>query len=92
MKTIAESKRADHSTTFAAIDEFQIGSKLRKLRKDRGWCLKQVGHDVGISVSHLSRIETGYEIPPLFSLVRLAKAFSVPVNYFFEGGKASEAG
>ncbi len=51
-----------------------IGPRLRALRRDRGLTLETLAEDTGISVSTLSRMESGLRRPTLDLLIPLARA------------------
>jgi transcriptional regulator with XRE-family HTH domain len=67
-----------------AKDEGQIlaavGPRLRALRRQRGTTLAQLADETGISVSTLSRLESGGRKPTLELLVPLARAYRVPLD------------
>ena len=55
-------------------------SVLRSLRKKRGLTLKDVSEAVGIVPSHLSRIETGMQVPSPDVARKLAVFFKGKVS------------
>lgn len=57
-----------------------VGPRLRALRRERGGTLAQLAERTGISVSTLSRLESGRRKPTLELLLPLAKAFDVPLD------------
>lgn len=57
-----------------------VGPRLRALRHARAWTLDQVAAVSGISVSTLSRLETGKRSPSLDLLLPLARTFRVPLD------------
>ncbi|TDO52764.1 transcriptional regulator with XRE-family HTH domain [Kribbella sp. VKM Ac-2527] len=57
-----------------------VGPRLRKLRQDRGTTLAQLSTDTGISVSTLSRLESGQRRPTLELLLPLARAHQVQLD------------
>lgn len=57
-----------------------IGPRLRTLRKDRGITLEALAATTGISVSTLSRLETGRRRPTLDLLIPLARAHRVALD------------
>ncbi|KAF0847000.1 XRE family transcriptional regulator [Nocardia caishijiensis] len=60
------------------IDE--IGPRLLALRRGRGLTLHELSAETGISVSALSRLETGKRRPTLDLLLPLARAHRVPLD------------
>jgi transcriptional regulator with XRE-family HTH domain len=57
-----------------------VGPRLRALRTQRGFTLTQLGEATGISVSTLSRLESGQRKPTLELLLPLAGAYDVPLD------------
>ncbi len=64
------------------LDEvlLRVGPHLRALRQDRGATLAQLSAASGISVSTLSRLESGQRKPTLELLLPLARAHQVPLD------------
>ncbi|PWR11898.1 XRE family transcriptional regulator [Micromonospora acroterricola] len=65
----------DDSAALAAV-----GPRLRALRHQRGTTLAQLADLTGISVSTLSRLESGSRRPTLELLLPLARAYQVPLD------------
>jgi transcriptional regulator with XRE-family HTH domain len=57
-----------------------IGPRLRTLRRDRGLTLDSLAEDTGISISTLSRLESGRRRPTLDLLIPLARAHRVALD------------
>ena len=57
-----------------------VGPRLRELRTKRDVTLTQLSETTGISVSTLSRLESGRRKPTLELLLPLARAHSVPID------------
>lgn len=57
-----------------------VGPRLRALRQERGATLAQLSRTTGISVSTLSRLESGQRRPTLELLLLLARAHAVPLD------------
>ncbi|AXE24393.1 XRE family transcriptional regulator [Streptomyces globosus] len=57
-----------------------VGPRLRALRKNRGITLTALADTTGISVSTLSRLESGARRPNLELLLPLARAYRVPLD------------
>lgn len=62
--------------------------KLRKLRKQRNWSMKQLGEMIGCSESTISLYETGKREPSFETLLKLGQLFDVSVDYLL--GATSE--
>jgi transcriptional regulator with XRE-family HTH domain len=57
-----------------------VGPRLRSLRVERGTTLAQLSESTGISVSTLSRLESGQRRPTLELLLPLARAHQVQLD------------
>jgi transcriptional regulator with XRE-family HTH domain len=57
-----------------------VGPRLRELRRQRGSTLAALAAETGISVSTLSRLESGRRRPSLELLLPLARAHRVPLD------------
>ncbi|PLY11904.1 MAG: Cro/Cl family transcriptional regulator [Desulfuromonas sp.] len=64
--------------------EFQIGAKIKKLRKARKLTLQDVARETGFSPALISQIENNNVSPPIATLSKLAKFFDVKMGHFFE--------
>ena len=62
------------------MDYYKIGQKIRKYRKAHGFSQEQLAEKVGISVTHMSHIETGNTKLSLPVLVELAGVLEVQVD------------
>lgn len=58
----------------------EVGPRLRRLRKDREVTLAALSETTGISVSTLSRLESGLRKPSLELLLPIAQAHQVPLD------------
>jgi transcriptional regulator with XRE-family HTH domain len=65
----------DEATVLASV-----GPRLRALRKQRGTTLAELSELTGVSVSTLSRLESGQRRPTLELLLPLARAHQVPLD------------
>ena len=70
--------RDDQAALSAALD--RVGPRLRQLRLERGATLADLADETGISVSTLSRLESGGRKPTLELLLPLAKAHRVALD------------
>jgi transcriptional regulator with XRE-family HTH domain len=68
----------DDETTDAVLTA--VGPRLRALRARRGSTLAQLSEETGISVSTLSRLESGQRRPTLELLLPLARTHQVPLD------------
>jgi transcriptional regulator with XRE-family HTH domain len=58
----------------------EVGPRLRRIRKERGATLAALSEATGISVSTLSRLESGLRRPSLELLLPIARAHQVPLD------------
>jgi len=61
----------------------EIADKIKELRKEKGYTLKDLADKTELSVSFLSQVENGSSSLAITSLKKLADAFSVPMTFFF---------
>lgn len=76
---MAKTERADDATVVDGALA-AVGPRLRALRQQRGATLAQLSRTTGISVSTLSRLESGQRKPTLELLLLLAGAHQVPLD------------
>ncbi len=69
----------DSATAMAAALE-QVGPRIKRIRSQRGITLTALAATTGISISTLSRLETGQRRPSLELLLPLAQAYRVPLD------------
>jgi transcriptional regulator with XRE-family HTH domain len=65
--------------------EYNIGIKIKKLRKARKLTLQEVARETGFSPALISQIENNNVSPPIATLSKLARFFDVKMGHFFEG-------
>ncbi|MFJ7068653.1 helix-turn-helix domain-containing protein [Streptomyces sp. NPDC101115] len=58
----------------------EVGPRLRRIRRERGATLAELSTATGISVSTLSRLESGQRKPSLELLLPIARAHQVPLD------------
>jgi transcriptional regulator with XRE-family HTH domain len=65
-------------------DEIGVGKRIKELRNQRGWALRKLARNCGLSANAISLIERGETSPTVTSLRLLAGAFNVPISDFFQ--------
>src|SRR5579859_8035653 len=70
-------------TLTTALEAYDIGTKIRRLRLRKKLGLIQLGEHTGLSPAMLSKIERGHLFPTLPTLLRIALVFGVGLDYFF---------
>lgn len=68
----------------AQIREFRIGEKIRALRQQKRLTLQELSALTSLSKPLLSQIENQQVIPPLATLLKIAKGLKVGIHFFFE--------
>jgi transcriptional regulator with XRE-family HTH domain len=68
----------------AQIKEFRIGSKIRGLRQQKRLTLQELSELTTLSKPLLSQIENEQVIPPLATLLKVAKGLKVDIHFFFQ--------
>lgn len=71
------------NTISEGLGRYSIGEKLRTLRLRKGMGLVELGRHTGLSAALLSKLERGKLFPTLPTLLRIAMAFGVGLEYFF---------
>ncbi|HKV10028.1 MAG TPA: helix-turn-helix transcriptional regulator [Thermoanaerobaculia bacterium] len=89
--------------TLPGVEMFAyVGETLRRLRKDRGKTLEEIGKEAGLGRGQLSRIENGHQEATLSTLEKILSSQGVSRREFFrryelvesearEVGRASKA-
>ncbi len=72
------------------VDALYLGAKIRKLRQRRSLTLQDLSDLSGLSKSLLSQIENDASIPPIPTLVRIARALGVGIAGFFRQESSGE--
>lgn len=81
---------ATKTETQDEVDALCLGAKIRKLRQRRSMTLKEVSDISGLSKSLLSQIENEASVPPIPTLVRIAKSLGVKIDYFFRENRSQQ--
>ncbi len=61
----------------------KLGHRIKVLRVERKWSLKDAAGQTGVSISQLSSIERGAHMPSIESLLALCQAFAVKPSDLF---------
>ncbi len=64
--------------------DFNIGQKVRTLRKLKGLSILQLSELSGVSTGLISQIERDLVVPTVISIWRIAKALDTNIGFFFE--------
>lgn len=63
---------------------------LRRLRREKGISMKELGKKIGVAESTISQYETGKREPDFETLLKLGEFFNVSVDYLLRGEKYHE--
>ncbi|MCK6511910.1 helix-turn-helix transcriptional regulator [Myxococcota bacterium] len=55
----------------------EIGTRIRELRKRRGWTIQDLADKVDLTKGSISNIERGIKQPSLDTLAKIAEVFSI---------------
>jgi len=69
------------------MSEYNIGSRIKKLRLARKLTLQAVATETGFSTALISQIENDNVSPPIATLSKIAKFFDVKMAQFFSEGE-----
>jgi len=72
------------------VKALKLGSKVRGLRQKKRYTLQDVAAKTGLSKPFLSQIENDHVVPPVATLLKLAKAFNVGLAHFFQDEAKSD--
>lgn len=73
-----------------AVKALKIGSKVRELRQKNRYTLQDLAAKTGLSKPFLSQIENHHVVPPVATLLKLARALNVNMGHFFQDEQSSE--
>jgi transcriptional regulator with XRE-family HTH domain len=80
----------DKDDISLAVKAFKIGSKVRELRQKNHYTLQDLAGRSGLSKPFLSQIENDHAVPPVATLLKLARALNVTLSHFFEDEQTEE--
>ena len=66
------------------LKELNLGQKIKTLRQRKGLSLQQMADKSSLSVPLLSQIESEVVAPPVATLLKISRALSVNIGYFFQ--------
>ena len=71
----------------SALDQYQIGLKLRRLRIGKQLTLSRLATETGLSTALLSKLESAQMIPTLLTLSKICRVYGVSLSHFFSDPK-----
>jgi len=66
--------------------QINVGQRVRALREERGWSIRELAEASGLAMNTLSLIENARTSPSVSTLQQIAHALEVPLTAFFEPG------
>jgi transcriptional regulator with XRE-family HTH domain len=77
--------RLRESEKLGALEAKDIAERISRLRRARGWKQKELAAKIDSSLYQVSKMEGGRYVPRAVTLVRLAEALGVTVDYLLTG-------
>jgi transcriptional regulator with XRE-family HTH domain len=71
------------------LEGMTIGSRITELRRKKGWTMKQLADNAGVSQGQISYYERDQQSPNATNILRIAKSLEVPVSYIIQGDLSS---
>jgi len=72
------------------VKKLHIGRKIRELRKKSGLVLQDLSDRTGLSKPLLSQIEKEIVSPPIATLLKISKALTIDIGFFFQDNSPEE--
>ena len=66
-----------------SLENLEIGSRLRRRRKEKGLSIATLAERSGVSTGLISQIERDMVSPTVVSIFRIAQALDTNISYFF---------
>jgi transcriptional regulator with XRE-family HTH domain len=80
----------EHQGMTPGVDALKIGRKIKELREKNRYTLQDLAAKTGLSKDILSQVEKDELVPPVATLLKLARALHVGMSYFFQDEVSSE--
>lgn len=68
-----------------------FGEKIKALRKEKGWSQDEFAVKIGVHGRHIGKYENGHTLPNSESLLQIAKALDVSIDYLLLNGQERES-
>ncbi len=59
-----------------------VGKRIKTVRTQKKMTLDQVANDTGCSIDYLKQVESGKEMPPVGTLLQIARALQIDSGFF----------
>ncbi len=63
--------------------DYKLARKIQKLRESKGLTQEKLAEKVRVSTTYIGYVETGYKIPNLKMVYKIARALGIKVKDFF---------
>lgn len=63
--------------------DWRLARKIQKVRQEKGWTQEKLAERIGVSTTFIGYIETGYRIPNLKMIYKIANALGLKVKDIF---------
>ena len=73
------------------MDYVMLGNAIRKKRKETGWTIADLADHSNISEDFIGKIERGTDVPSIQTLVSIANALNVGLDYLIGNDLEQEA-
>lgn len=72
---------------MAEVSSFRkdFGLRIKALRKQKGWAMKELASKLGVQPQHLNKYESGLHAPPIEKILELSELFDVTIDYLLSG-------
>ncbi len=67
-----------------------FGSRVKTLRKQKGWTQKELAAKADVRSAQLNKYEGGLHSPPFETLLKLAEALDTSIDYLVAGDESEE--
>ncbi len=81
---------ADQQQIDPHVEALRIGGKMKELREKHRYTFHDLSAKTDLSREYLSQVENNEVVPPVATLLKLAKALNVSMSYFFQDQAGSE--
>jgi len=80
----------DQQQVDAGVEELKIGDKMKELRQKNRYTFQDLSAKTGLTREYLLQVENNELVPPVATLLKLAKALHVNMSYFFQDQAGSD--
>jgi transcriptional regulator with XRE-family HTH domain len=63
----------------------RLGSRVKTLRKQRGWSQRELARRIGVVFSQINKYEGGFNVPPVEKLAELAEVLDTSIDFLVTG-------